>query len=216
MKVYNKVCWNTDGNHPPDALPSTTINCVKKRTTGWKRQLRVAQPHLATKSDRKRARAGGPRVSAWFQYIAETIRTGKLRSWRGIHHPWRMGNTERTDVSCLPQLLWKAAFTAQSQRKRTARMYAYQAPIPPNRHRTVDAPKPESISSIRRRLYQKVTGEKGTPEMWEWKLWNFFSSTFFCFDYKSNKICWQKVNLFFLPASLNWYLKFLNDRTFYV
>lgn len=40
-------------------------------------------------------------------------------------------------------------------------MYAYQAPIPPNRHRTVDAPKPESISSIRRRLYQKVTGEKG-------------------------------------------------------
>ena len=25
---------DTDGNHPPDALPSTTINCVKKRTTG--------------------------------------------------------------------------------------------------------------------------------------------------------------------------------------
>lgn len=27
--------------------------------------------------------------------------------------------------------------------------------------------KPESISSIRKRLYQKVTGEKGTPEMWD-------------------------------------------------
>lgn len=27
--------------------------------------------------------------------------------------------------------------------------------------------KPESISSIRRRLYQKVTTEKGTPEMWD-------------------------------------------------
>lgn len=27
--------------------------------------------------------------------------------------------------------------------------------------------KPESISSIRKRLYQKVTGDKGTPEMWD-------------------------------------------------
>jgi len=27
--------------------------------------------------------------------------------------------------------------------------------------------KPESISSIRRRLYQKVTGEKGAPDMWD-------------------------------------------------
>lgn len=27
--------------------------------------------------------------------------------------------------------------------------------------------KPESISSIRRRLYQKVTGEKGAPELWD-------------------------------------------------
>ncbi len=27
--------------------------------------------------------------------------------------------------------------------------------------------KPESISSIRRRLYQKVTGSKGSPEMWD-------------------------------------------------
>jgi len=27
--------------------------------------------------------------------------------------------------------------------------------------------KPESISSIRKRLYQKVTGEKGAPEMWD-------------------------------------------------